>query len=551
MKNIIINKKEYIVTTTGDYKYSANEMIKFENGATGIVIKATTAGAEIALLKDENKNPVVVGQEVYPSGKPFSFKPSKEMLGSIVDVNGEVIYRVSKTKKKKNGKKDEKTPDTLAKESYIFRMARPIYTRDFVNRPLYSGTTIIDWAIAIGKGQRELILGDRKTGKTTIALNMILAQKDSDTKCVYVCIGQKKSTLDAVVSRIRKAKMEDRVVIVWARANDVATSKYLSPYIGMTFAEHLQENYGDDVLVVFDDLTQHANAYREISLLFDNAPTREAYPGDIFYLHSSLLERAGAYDKEYGGGSITAIPIVQTENEEISSFIPTNVISITDGQIFTSKELFNSGQKPAINVPYSVSRTGSVVQSYTLKKLAGDIKLLVSRYSEAEKMRRLSNSVSKENAIILKNGQALYRIIRQNNLEVNSYPFSALMLILFKGGYIEFLKDEANLLRFRDEVNTYLTETSSGQKLSKILNSQKETEPKIIEIFVQLEILPMLKQFILDENPKMEFNKSFKVKFDDVKIYFKRQIAIQDESVITAKSDFCCNARYYSRTINC
>ncbi|RTZ68387.1 MAG: hypothetical protein DSZ21_01820 [Tenericutes bacterium] len=303
----------------------------------------------------------------------------------------------------------------------------------------------------------------------------------------------------------------------------------------MTFAEHLQENFGEDVLVVFDDLTQHANAYREISLLFDTSPTREAYPGDIFYLHSSLLERAGSYNKEFGGGSITAIPIVQTENEDITSFIPTNIISITDGQIFTSKELYNSNQKPAINVPYSVSRTGSSVQSYVLKKFASDIKLLVSRYTEAEKMKRISNSVSKENAEIIKKGEALYRITLQNNLEINSYSFSSLMLILFKGGYMEFLKNEQRIATFSDEINDYLVKTKSGQKFCEILNSKTETEEKILEIFIELEILPMLKQFILEENPRMERNADFKEKFGDIKVYFKRRLGIYDEAVITSK----------------
>ncbi len=526
MKNIIVNKKEYIVTTEGDYNFTANELVEFENGAKGIAMKSDTKGAQIALLNDENTNPVIVGQKVIPSGKPFSFKPSRSMLGAVINVDGEVVYRMSKN-----------TPevDKTDIDSYIFRMARPIYSRDFVNRPLHTGTTIIDWSIPIGNGQRELILGDRKTGKTTIALNMILAQKDSNTKSVYVCIGQKKSTLDAVIARIREVGIEDRVTVVWARANDVATSKYLAPYVGMTFAEHLQENFGEDVLVVFDDLTQHANAYREISLLFDTSPTREAYPGDIFYLHSSLLERAGSYNKEFGGGSITAIPIVQTENEDITSFIPTNIISITDGQIFTSKELYNSNQKPAINVPYSVSRTGSSVQSYVLKRFASDIKLLVSRYTEAEKMKRISNSVSKENAEIIKKGEALYRITLQNNLEINSYSFSSLMLILFKGGYMEFLKDEQRIATFSDEVNDYLVKTKSGQKFCEILNSKTETEEKILEIFIELEILPMLKQFILEENPRIERNANFKEKFGDIKVYFKRRLGIYDEAVITSK----------------
>ncbi|MCK5866947.1 MAG: F0F1 ATP synthase subunit alpha [Mycoplasmataceae bacterium] len=507
----VISKRDYIVRIKGKYAYVINQMAQFKNGVKGIVIKAENDTADIALLEDSLKQQVVTGDTVTMLPNEIFIKPHEKMLGSIVNIYGDLVYG-----------NIQDVNITKVPAMPIFRMARPIYSRDYVNRPLYTGLTAVDWAIPIGMGQRELVLGDRKTGKTSMALNMILAQRNTKVKCVYVSIGQKKSSLIDIYKKLDKQGMMDRTVIVAASSDDTATRKYLVPYTGVTIAEYFQEKLGDDVLIIYDDLSKHADAYREISLLLESAPAREAYPGDVFYLHSKLLERAGSFAKEFGSGSITAIPIIQTEAEDITSYIPTNVISITDGQIFTSKTLFNAGNRPAIDVAYSVSRVGSTAQLPTMRKIAGGLKLIVSQYNEVMKLAKLSPQAAEENKDIIVYGNTLLSLFRQGDLEVIDYEAGILLLILFKKGYFGFYEKDEEIIEIKRIINTFMAKSSFGKKLSKLL-ATKEYDEKKINLIIDLFVLPLVKYHIINKFPELkeraEFADLFGAIRDDSRVY--------------------------------
>ena len=508
MTNLTVkSKKDYIVTVSGNHKFMLDEIVIFENDVRGLVISSKDGEAQIALFEDKLHNQVMVGMKGKATGASFEVKVSEDQQGTIIDVGAEILVDPMK--------EDRVLIDPEGEMRNVFRIGRPIYTRDFVNRTLITGTAAIDWAIPIAKGQRELILGDRKTGKTSIALNMILSQKDTNVKCVYVSIGQKKTDLMQFISKVQNAGMLERTTIVAALADDTSTMKYLAPYVGTTLAEYLQEKNGDDVLIIYDDLSKHADAYRELSLLLETAPAREAYPGDIFYLHSKLLERAGAFSKEYGGGSITAIPVIQTEGGDITSYIPTNVISITDGQIFTSKEMFNAQIKPAINIPYSVSRVGSSAQSGSVKKFSSGIKLQVSQYEEVKKLQKMSSSTSKENAEIIANGEIMSQLLQQADLEVLEYDLGALLLILLKKGYLK-LFNKAGLDHLKQVLRNYLKSTNIGQKMSELLLA-RSVNVSDIDVYIQLEIAPLVKFILLRSNPELEQTREFQDTFRGIR----------------------------------
>ena len=511
-KGKIIYKSKSIVKIKSDSNFMYNEIVEFKNGQRGLIIRSNSDEAEIIIFEDINdEQSINIGDEVILTDKEACIKTSSGLLGAIVSGEGKIIERFD------NAKKSEKKQDD-SKIRNIFEESRTVYSRDFVNRYLETGTTIIDWAIPIGKGQRELVIGDRKTGKTSIAFNILLAQKNNDTKCVYVSIGQKRDELVEIVNRIKENKMQNKVSIVYAAPNEIATMRYMVPYVGMTIAEHFQKEYGDDVLIIFDDLSKHAIAYREISLLLDNPPTRDAYPGDIFYIHSSLLERSGAFRKEYGGGSITAIPIIQTENSDISSFIPTNVISITDGQIFTSKEMFNSYQRPAINVPYSVSRIGSSAQGSIMKKYASRIKYIMSRYTESIKMKDNYGFVSKTNDEIIKQGDILFKIINQSEKDISEYDINTILIILFKKNYLSFIKNKNVIYKIKSAIKDYLSNTKTGNKLSNVLKSiDKDVDKKLLSMFLELEILPIVKFYLLINDFELEKDKKFIELFGEIR----------------------------------
>jgi len=348
------------------------------------------------ILGDYTK--VRAGMTVIGTGTVATVPVGEEMLGRVVNVLGEAI----------DGKGAIKTKE----RNHIEKIAPGVITRRSVNQPLQTGILAIDARIPIGRGQRQLILGDRGTGKTAIALDSIISQKDSGVLSVYVAIGQKESKIAQLRSQLEKANALDSVVIVMASASDPAPMQYLAPYVGCAIAEYFMAQ-GKDALIIYDDLSKHAAAYREISLLLRRPPGREAYPGDVFYLHSRLLERAARLNEDYGGGSITALPIIETQAGDISAYIPTNVISITDGQIYLETDLVNQGVRPAINVGLSVSRVGGAAQTKALKKVAGRLRLELAQYRELAAFSQFVSDLDQASKDTIDHGKRLTELLKQ------------------------------------------------------------------------------------------------------------------------------------------
>ncbi|MBR3571210.1 MAG: F0F1 ATP synthase subunit alpha, partial [Mycoplasmataceae bacterium] len=340
----ILSVGDGIALVSGLDKAKLGELLDFGNGAYGIVLNLEEDAVGVALMSSQTS--IKEGGKVKRTKEVVSVGVGDELIGRVLNALGEPI--------------DGKNLKTTKKRT-VFRIAPGVMTRESVNEPLETGLILVDSLVPIGKGQRELIIGDRQTGKTAIAIDTIINQKGKNVNCIYVAIGQKNSTIAQIVERLKIAGAMEYTTIVVAGASELSPLQYLAPYTGVTIAEEWMEK-GKNVLIVYDDLTKHAISYRTLSLLLRRPPGREAYPGDVFYLHAQLLERAARVNKKHGGGSITALPIIETQSGDISAYIPTNVISITDGQIFTSESLFNSGQRPAVDVGFSVSRVGSSAQ---------------------------------------------------------------------------------------------------------------------------------------------------------------------------------------------
>ena len=374
----------------------AGELLEFEDGSFGMALNLETETVSVALLSNNNR--VREGTSVQCTGKVLSVPVGEEMLGRVVDALGNPI----------DGKVPIETKETRPIESE----APGIIERKSVSVPLQTGIKAIDSMIPIGRGQRELIIGDRQTGKTEIALDTIINQKDSGVLCIYVAIGQKNSSVVQLARELAAAGAMEYTVIVSASASESAPLQYVAPYSGCAMAEYFREK-GKDVLIVYDDLSKHAVAYRALSLLIRRPPGREAYPGDVFYLHSRLLERAACVAPEYGGGSITALPLIETQAGDVSAYIPTNVISITDGQIFLESELFHAGVMPAINPGISVSRVGGSAQLKGMKKVAGELKLLYSQYRELQAFAQFGSDLDADTKARLALGERIVEVLKQ------------------------------------------------------------------------------------------------------------------------------------------
>tara|TARA_B100001121_G_scaffold303040_1_gene316433 strand:+ start:13271 stop:14779 length:1509 start_codon:yes stop_codon:yes gene_type:complete len=375
----------------------AGEMVKFSESVYGMVFNLEENNVGCVILGDADK--VKEGDVVERTNKVMSIPVGENMLGRVVDPLGNPI----------DGAGEIKASGTRPVE----RIAPGVCDRQPVAEPLQTGIKSIDMMIPIGRGQRELIIGDRKTGKTAIALDTIINQKDSDVICIYVAIGQKKSTVAQVVQTLKDNGAMDRTVVVSAAASDSATLQFLAPYSGCAIGEEFLDN-GKHVLVVYDDLSKHAVAYRQLSLLLRRPPGREAYPGDVFYLHSRLLERALKYSDEKGAGSLTALPIIETQAGDVSAYIPTNVISITDGQIYLQSDLFNAGIRPAVNPGISVSRVGGNAQIKATKQVAGSLRLDLSQYWEMEAFAQFGSDLDKATLKQLERGKRLIEILKQD-----------------------------------------------------------------------------------------------------------------------------------------
>lgn len=375
----------------------ANELLEFDDGSFGMAQNLEENSVSVAVLS--NRNNIREGSSVRRTGKVLSVPVGEGFLGRIVDALGNPI--------------DGKGPIESSGTRPIESEAPGIIERKSVSVPLQTGIKAIDSMIPIGRGQRELIIGDRQTGKTEIAIDTIINQKNTDVICIYVAIGQKSTSVVQLAQELTKAGAMEYTIIVSASASESAPLQYVAPYSGCAMAEYFRE-LGKDVLIIYDDLSKHAVAYRALSLLIRRPPGREAYPGDVFYLHSRLLERAACVADEYGGGSITALPLIETQAGDVSAYIPTNVISITDGQIFLETELFHSGIMPAINPGISVSRVGGAAQLKAMKKVSGELKLLYSQYRELQAFAQFGSDLDADTKARLALGERIVEVLKQN-----------------------------------------------------------------------------------------------------------------------------------------
>ncbi len=395
---VVILVGDGIAKASGLDKCMAGELLEFSDGSFGMAQNLEEDTVSITILGSDQG--IKEGDTVKRTGRVVSVPVGEGLIGRVVNALGEPI----------DGK------GAIQAEGYrAIEMPAPgIIERQHVNRPLQTGIKAIDSMIPIGRGQRELIIGDRQTGKTTIATDTILNQKGKNCICIYVAIGQKRSTVAQVVENLTAGGAMDYTIVVSATASELAPMQYIAPYAGCTMGEHFMYQ-GKDVLVIYDDLSKHAVAYRAISLLIRRPPGREAFPGDVFYLHSRLLERAAQLSPELGGGSLTALPIIETQAGDVSAYIPTNVISITDGQIFLETELFNSGVMPAVNPGISVSRVGGDAQIKAMKKVSGSLKLLYSQYRELQSFAQFGSDLDADTKSRLALGERIVAVLKQKN----------------------------------------------------------------------------------------------------------------------------------------
>lgn len=385
-----------IATVYGLENVMYGELLEFENGVKALAMNLETGSVGCAILGPEEG--IEEGDQVRRTGRRADVPAGEEMLGRVIDALGNPI--------------DGKGPIHTEKTMPIEREASGVVTREPVTVPLQTGILAVDAMVPIGRGQRELIIGDRQTGKTSIAVDAILNQKGQNVICIYVAIGQKNSTVAKIYNTLSKHGAMEYSIILNASASEPAPAQYIAPYSGVAIAEYFM-NQGRDVLIVYDDLSKHAVAYRTLSLLLKRSPGREAYPGDVFYLHSRLLERACRMAPEYGGGSITALPIIETQAGDVSAYIPTNVISITDGQLYLESNLFHSGVRPAVNVGLSVSRVGGAAQTKAVKKIAGSLRIDLAQFRELEVFTQFSSDLDAATKEALDHGNRLVEILKQ------------------------------------------------------------------------------------------------------------------------------------------
>ena len=422
---VVILVGDGIARVSGLDNCMAGELVSFPNGSYGMAQNLEEDTVAVVILGSDNG--IKEGDTVKRTGKVVSVPVGKNLIGRVVNALGQPI--------------DGKGPIDAETYRPIEMSAPGIIERKHVSRPLQTGIKAIDSMIPIGRGQRELIIGDRQTGKTTIATDTILNQKGKDVICIYVAIGQKRSTVAQLVENLTLSGAMEYTIVVSATASELAPMQYIAPYTGCTIGEHFMYQ-GKDVLVIYDDLSKHAVAYRAISLLIRRPPGREAYPGDVFYLHSRLLERAAQLSDAKGGGSLTALPIIETQAGDVSAYIPTNVISITDGQIFLETELFNSGVMPAVNPGISVSRVGGDAQIKAMKKVAGSLKLLYSQYRELQSFAQFGSDLDADTKARLSLGERIVAVLKQKNNAPKEVAQQVCIIYAVTKGYLNALDVE-------------------------------------------------------------------------------------------------------------
>ncbi len=448
----VVSISDGIAKISGLTSVMSSEMLEFPGGVKGLTLNLEEDLVGAVVLGDYLN--IKEGDVVKRTGKILSVPVSEKILGRVVNPLLEVI--------------DGKGEIEKDRDMYVERIAPGVMARQGVDVPLQTGIKAIDVLVPIGRGQRELIIGDRQTGKTAIAIDAIINQKNTGVKCVYVAIGQKKSKVMRVVKELEKAGAMEYTTVVLASASDSASLLYLAPYSGVSVAEYFMDK-GEDVLIVYDDLSKHANAYREISLLLRRPPGREAYPGDVFYLHSRLLERACRRNKEAGGGSITALPIIETQGGDISAYIPTNVISITDGQIFLETGLFYKGIKPAINVGFSVSRVGGSAQTKSMKKNAGPMKLSLAQYRELESFAQFDSDLDADTKKMLDRGSRTVEVLKQDQFKPVSVTKQIASIFAVNEGLLDDV-EKNEIKKWEEEMHAFL-DISKKELLKKLENS--------------------------------------------------------------------------------
>ena len=458
----IVSIMDGIVRIHGLSDVMSGEMIEFSNGAYGLALNLERDSVGAVVLGDYKA--ITEGDTAKCTGRILDVPVGPELLGRVVDSLGAPI--------------DGKGPVNTSEMNPIERQAPGVIERKSVDEPMETGIKALDSMVPVGRGQRELIIGDRQTGKTAVAIDAIINQKGKDVKCIYVAVGQKASSVAGVVRKLEEFGAMDYTIVVAANASDPASMQYLAPYAGCAMGEYFRDN-GEDALIIYDDLTKQAWAYRQVSLLLRRPPGREAYPGDVFYLHSRLLERASKLNDDLGGGSLTALPIIETQAGDVAAYIPTNVISITDGQIFLETDLFNSGIRPAINVGLSVSRVGGAAQIKATKQVAGTLKLDLAQYRELEAFAQFASDLDASTKAQLERGQRMVELLKQG---VNKpLVIEKQVTILYAGvnGFIDDI-DPSDIVKFENEFHSFIE-----QKYSSLLSdiaAKKKIDDDVKEV---------------------------------------------------------------------
>jgi F-type H+-transporting ATPase subunit alpha len=454
----VVSLSDGIAKVAGLPETEASEILKFESGAVGLALNLEEDFIGVIIL-GEFKN-VREGEKVTRTKEILSIPVGDAVIGRVVNSLGEEI--------------DGKGVLKSTKRVLVEKIAPGVMKREPVNQPLQTGVKAIDAMIPIGRGQRELIIGDRQTGKTAIAIDTILNQKGENIICVYVAIGQKQSKIARIVSKLEEAGAMEYTIVVGASASDSPAMLYLAPYTGVSIAEYFMDQ-GKDVLIVYDDLSKHAVAYREISLLLRRPPGREAYPGDVFYLHSRLLERACRRNEKSGGGSITALPIIETLAGDISAYIPTNVISITDGQIFLETNLFYKGIRPAINAGLSVSRVGGSAQIKSMKKNAGPLKLAMAQYRELESFAQFDSDLDPDTKKTIERGKRATELLKQTQYSPIPVALQVVSIVALNSGFFDDV-EISKVLETEKELHTFMK--ASNPKLLESIRADWNDELK-------------------------------------------------------------------------
>lgn len=452
-----------IARASGLVNCMAGELLEFEDGNFGMAQNLEENSVSIVIFgSDEN---IGEGQTVKRTGKVVSVPVGEAMIGRVVNALGQPIDGAGPIDTKEFRPVETKAPGICERRS--------------VYQPLQTGIKAIDSMIPIGRGQRELIIGDRQTGKTTIATDTIINQKGKDVLCIYVAIGQKRSTVASLVENLTRNGAMDYTIVVAATASESSPMQYIAPYAGCAMGEYFM-NQGKDVLIIYDDLSKHAVAYRALSLLIRRPPGREAYPGDVFYLHSRLLERAAKLDDEHGGGCLTALPIIETQAGDVSAYIPTNVISITDGQIFLETELFHSGIMPAVNPGISVSRVGGDAQIKAMKKVAGTLKLIYSQYRELQSFAQFGSDLDADTKARLEQGARIVEVLKQSQNAPVPVEKQVAILYAVTKGILEKVKVE-DVNAYEAGLYTYLDADAAGLEVMQLISTTGKLEPKTEE----------------------------------------------------------------------